>query len=181
MKMKKLLNVSAIATLAVLPLSANATDIPNNAVAVSAADDTKAATAGYVKGAYLDLAGYINTKADKTTVQALSEAVEALNGAEGSIAGQIKADAEDADFTSDVYEGTETPVLEATTIGGAINELSAIKADADTAATKVGVTNTIANTTVTGTVPALMTWGSDTPTTVAISTTVNAAQYSEPE
>ena len=46
-------------------------------------------------------------------------------------------------------------------------------------AKKTGVTNTISNSDVTGTVPIMETWGDDTPTTIAIDASITGATYSE--
>ena len=48
-------------------------------------------------------------------------------------------------------------------------------------ATKAGVTETISNTTVSGSVPVVTAWGDESASSLTITTTVNAAEYSEPE
>ncbi len=80
--MKKLLNISVIAALAILPLVANATDLTAEqlAHAAPAADDeTTVTTASYVKGAYSELGTAINTKQDKLSDTQL-KAIQDVSG-----------------------------------------------------------------------------------------------------
>ena len=74
----------------------------------------------------------------------------------------------------------------ATDLVEAINE---VKTTADSALTtsaltdyakKTGVTQTITNSTISGTVPVVATWGSDTAGTVAITANITGATYAEP-
>ena len=65
--MKKFLNISVIAALAILPMAANAADLTTeqmNKANITTGDDTTLATASYVKGAYTELGTAINTKQD---------------------------------------------------------------------------------------------------------------------
>ena len=82
--MKKFLNISVIAALAILPLAANAAvpnsdpgdttadapvaqNAPKYALAASTANDDVVATAGYVKGAYNAAIKAVNKVADMAT------------------------------------------------------------------------------------------------------------------
>ena len=199
--MKKYLSISAIAMLAVLPVAANARDLTSEELAMGTAaanDATAVATAGYVKSAYNVLAPRINDKQEKLTTAQMSavesgitaekrqqydnavSAIQALGGGSTtSVADQIAASAEDATFTSEVDDTTNTPLLEATNIGDAINELAETKADAATAATKTGVTATISASSVTVPVSVVATWGSANESTVNITTNLSGATYTE--
>ncbi len=80
--MKKLLNISVIAALAILPLAANATDLTDEQLAYAnptTDDGTTVATAQYVKGAYNELGKAINTKQDKLTPAQL-KAIQDVSG-----------------------------------------------------------------------------------------------------
>ncbi len=125
--MKKLLNISVIAALAILPLAANAADIdkdpgattanapvaqnaPKYALAEANANvDGVVATAGYVKGAYNAAIKAVNKVADMAT--------NATNSANIS------------------YDGT-TSTLSATNVQAAVDELASEKADANNVYTK---------------------------------------------
>lgn len=198
--MKKYLSISAIAMLAVLPVAANARDLTSEELAMGTAaanDATAVATAGYVKSAYNVLAPRINDKQEKLDTAQMSAvnsgitaekrqqydsavaAIEALGGGSTtSVADQINNNAEEAKFTSEEDE-TNTPLLEATNIGDAINELAETKADAATAATKTGVTATISASTATVPVKVVATWGSANESTVNITTNLSGATYTE--
>lgn len=122
--MKKFLNISVIAALAILPLAANAADIdkdpgattadapvatnaPKYALAVAKpTDETNVATASYVKGAYNAAIKAINKVSDMAT-----------NSANIS------------------YDGT-TSGLSATNVQAAVDELASEKADANNVYTK---------------------------------------------
>ncbi len=80
--MKKLLNISVIAALAILPLAANAADLTAEQLAHAAPaedDDTTVTTASYVKGAYNELGTAINTKQDKLSDAQLN-AIDNVSG-----------------------------------------------------------------------------------------------------
>ncbi len=80
--MKKLLNISVIAALAILPLAANAADLTAEQLAYAnqvTDDATTVTTASYVKGAYKELGNAINTKQDKLTDTQLN-AIDNVSG-----------------------------------------------------------------------------------------------------
>lgn len=80
--MKKLLNISVIAALAILPLAANAADLTAEQLAYAnqvTDDATTVTTASYVKGAYKELGNAINTKQDKLTDTQLN-AIQNVSG-----------------------------------------------------------------------------------------------------
>lgn len=94
--MKKLLNISVIAALAILPLAANAADLTAEQLAHAAPaedDDTTVTTASYVKGAYNELGTAINTKQDKLTDAQLNaiQNVSSLNTRLGTAETDINA------------------------------------------------------------------------------------------
>ena len=209
--MRKFLNISVIAAVAILPMAANAAtgDIvsvsdpatytgnanvtastaPKYALAVEAATDTtNVATASYVKGAYNAAMKAIN-KVSETA----SSAVQSVDA--GTANGTISVDG-GADVT--VYDDTalagrvtanetkigNTPLTTtATTLTGAIEE---VKSNALTSssltdyAKKSGVTQTITNSTITGTVPTVIAWGAETTSTAAVTASITGATYAEP-
>jgi len=136
--MKKLLGVSIVAMWAVAPMVADAAVAKLNAGAPGSTTDI--ATTSYVKGAYKAAADTIDAVIDNITttdgqyskaansvgvnlkalddqIKANALAIQGLGG-QGSIADQIKAGAQGADFTA-----TNTSGISAETIAGAINEV----------------------------------------------------------
>jgi len=110
--MKKLLGISIVAMLTVIPTMANATltkeNLPANYVGTPSTD---LATTTYVKGAY---------KATSARIDEVIDEINSLNSGEGSVASQITSGAEGATFTADNDSG-----ITSNTIGDAINELGA--------------------------------------------------------
>ena len=153
--MKKLLNISVIAALAVLPVAANAARTVTAQDNVTAGAEANAmATASYVQGAYNAANSQINALISDTAVAekqegvyaaihagdkvsenliALDNAVAGLTGnGENSVENKIKTEAEDADYTN------TTSGLTADTIGEAIDE---VEGRVDTLETKMGSTS----------------------------------------
>ena len=83
--MKKILGISLVSVLAVSPMMAHATDV----TIIESVTGNALTTQAYVKGAYNDLAGHINTKADKTALEteatARANADTAINNKIGSV------------------------------------------------------------------------------------------------
>lgn len=136
--MKKFLNISVIAALAILPMAANAAvpdsdpgvttadapvaqNAPKYALAASTANDDVVATAGYVKGAYNAAIKAVNKVADMAT--------NATNSANIS------------------YDGT-TSGLSATNVKAAVDELASEKADKSTTLAGYGITDAYTKTEV---------------------------------
>ncbi len=140
--MKKLLNISVIAALAVLPVAANA-DAGDQVAKINAAAVTATeaiATTSYVKGAHKDLADKIDAFIDSTSIatpgnyidsgkdvahnlveldtqaKANADAIAGWTSGNNSITNQIQTQAQNANFTA-------TSEMTANTIAGAINEL----------------------------------------------------------
>ena len=197
--MKKFLNISVIAALAILPLAANATDLTSEQMAYAnptTADATKVATTAYVKGAYKELGTAINSKQDKlsdTDLAAISS-VSSLTGRVGDLETAVEGKAAASDVTalttrvstaeSDItaletaVEGkaAASDVTALTTrVSTAESDITALEAASATHATKTGVTATITASSVT--VPALLQWGDTTPQTVAAN--IAGAEYAE--
>ena len=79
--------------------------------------------------------------------------------------------------TAGTYDNTSSG-LTASTIQDAIDELADNAGDY---ATKDGVEETLVNhTTITGTVPTVTAWGTDTPGTATVTASITAATYTEP-
>ena len=267
--MKKILGISLVAVLAATPLMARAADLTadqlahGNIIAASGndlGDAGKMATVSYVKGAYAELGTAINTKADKTALEAeenrakgiesgLQSAINTLNGddqtegsvdykidqaisevntaasdlagrvtanesaittlngeGEGSVAAAVAAEAtlrQNADTTlqdnidaeATARQNADTAInnkIGATaltttdkTLTGAIEEVkqsvSTLSGAANTTyAKKVGVTQTITDSTISGTVPVVTDWANQTAGTVAINASITGAEYAEP-
>lgn len=291
--MKKLLNISVIAALAVLPFAANAAvnDVvstvdpahadpatvtstePGYALATETTNDSKLATAGYVKGAYnatikavnkvaATAASAVKTIAEGSTdgtikVDGTDVAVHGLGSAAftastdyiSSAAGSVKtANIDDGQVTkaklaqtvqdsldaadsalqaADIAEGATNGTISVdgtdvsvhglgsaayadTTAFDAAGAASGVKSDIegklDDGATgydidaktlkvqgadvltnsaltdyakKIGVTHTISSSKITGTVPTVTTWGSETAGTAPITASITGATYTE--
>ena len=136
--MKKLLGVSLVAALAVLPVAANAAAGDRIVQALEAGaptSSTNLASTSYVQGAYKAVADTVDDVIADTAVGegdyaaigegktvshnlvALDTAIKNLGSGAGSVANQVKTGAQGADFTN------TTSGLTATTIAGAINEV----------------------------------------------------------
>lgn len=153
--MKKLLNISVIAALAVLPMAANAdpttgttgdnapittNNAPTYKGAASGDNDGSLATAGYVKGAYNDAIKAVNKV--HTTAQAGINAINDLIGdttelEEGeTLMDAISAAQEAATTAAGAYDNTDSG-LQATTVQDAIDELADEKIDESSIATSL--------------------------------------------
>ncbi len=117
---------------------------------------------------------------------------------EGSTNGTISVDGTDVDVhglgsaafvdtddiagTAGTYDDTNSS-LGATTIQGAIEALDTAVDSMNTAsanyAKKIGVTNTISASTISGTVPTVTAWGADTPGTAVVTASITGAAYTE--
>ena len=285
--MKKILGISLVAVLAATPLMARAADLTadqlahGNIIAASEnnlGDANRMATVSYVKGAYTELGTAINTKADKTALEAeasareladqgLQSAITTLNGdstvtgsvdkkiadaistvntaasdlagrvtanetaigvlngsGEGSVAAAVAAEAtlrQSADNTlqSNITDEANARQSADRTLQDHIDEEATARTQADTAinnkigataltttnqtltgaieevkqsvstlsgaanttyAKKVGVTQTISDSTISGTVPVVTDWANQTAGTVAINASITGAEYAEP-
>ena len=182
--MKKLLGVFLVGILTALPMVAGAnkelnpvTDVdpgattpsaqaasatPKYALKNSAGTDTNVATAGYVKGAY-------------------NAAIKGVNALQGEI-DQINSDLEDlAGDLSDVQTSLTNDYATKTGVAATVN--SATTSGSFTGATVSGnFTNAAISGTVSGnasgTIPAMTTWGSDTPGTADATATLSNATVS---
>jgi len=157
--MKKLLNISVIAALAVLPFAANAavtdadpgatinqtteegqtaaanataTNAPKYALAAAESNDGNVATAGYVKGAYNAAIKAVNKVADMAT-SATNSANISYDGTDAGLSATNVQDAIDelADEKADAAYTNAN--MSATTLAEAITELESEKLDASEA------------------------------------------------
>ena len=178
--MKKLLNISVIAALAVLPLAANATPEYASAIPaepVSATANTKVATTSYVQGAYNAAIAVANKESQRasaaegdlttlttTTKTSLVGAINEINTTAGNAADQdlsnlsvtgtgVITSAVTSGAAGGTYSNT-TSGLTATTIQGAIDEVAGSVATQGAKVLKVYTTwNTDTNQEITLTAP----------------------------
>ena len=142
--MKKLLNISVIAALAVLPLAANAavtdadpgdtnanapvaTNAPKYSLAAAESNDGNVATAGYVKGAY------------NAAIKAINKVSETAGNAANQDLTNLSATGKANVSAQGTVDTTGTTSYTAGTVGAAIN---AIKTTADGAVQSVTVNGT---------------------------------------
>ena len=173
--MKKLLVISLFAVLVVSPMMAGAEVVegdpgatssvvpaasapPKYALKNSAATDTNVATAGYVKGAY-------------------NAAIKGVNALQGEI-DQINSDLEDlsgdlSDVQTSLTNDYATKTGVAATVNAATTSGSFNNATVSGSFSNATVSGTI-STGVTGTMPAMTTWGSDTPGTAPASASLSS-------
>ncbi|MBO7053190.1 MAG: hypothetical protein J6W27_02030 [Alphaproteobacteria bacterium] len=127
-------------------------------------------------------AGFAGTAAELTDDG--FQAADKTSAATAANAAMAAAAAAQADV--DAVEGTigNTPLTTtATTLTGAIEE---VKSNALTSssltdyAKKSGVTQTITNSTITGTVPTVIAWGAETTSTAEVTASITGATYAEP-
>ena len=166
-----------------------------------AVDGTDVAVHGLGSAAYeattaFEAAGAVNTAIgalDATQTQAagadgLALSITEADGVITAISGSIAANTYDAYGAA---SGVQTAIEDKLNDGATGYDIDAktLKvqgADVLTGASltdyakKTGVTQTITDSTITGTVPVVATWGSDTETTVAIAASITGATYAEP-
>ena len=127
-------------------------------------------------------AGFAGTASELTDTN--FQAADKTSAAKAANAAMAAAAAAQSDV--DAVEntiGNTTLTTTAQTLTGAIEE---VKSNALTSssltdyAKKTGVTQTITDSTIAGTVPVVATWGSNTETTVAITASITGATYAEP-
>lgn len=170
-----------------------ASTAPKYALAVEAeTDTTNVATAGYVKGAYNAAIKAINKVSETAefagTASELTDtnfqAADKTSAAKAANAAMAAAAAAQSDV--DAVEGTignTTLTTTAQTLTGAIEE---VKSNALTSssltnyAKKVGVTQTITNSSIAGTIPTVVAWGTENTGTAAITASITGATYAEP-
>ena len=208
--MKKLLNISVIAALAILPFAANAavsidkdpgatnangpvaTNGPKYSLAATAGtDETNVATASYVKGAYNAAIKAINKVA--TTADSAVKGVQ-VNGADLTLTNGVAnvTVAEGATNGTVAVNGTDVAVhglgtaaytsadAYATAAQGAKADTALQAADLADYATHDGVENTIETATITATVPTVTEWGTETTSTASVTVSRIVANYAEP-
>ena len=171
--MKKLLNISVVAALAVLPMAANATDLTAEQLAHGASADNDAtalATTGYVKGAYNELATAINTKQDKLSEAQLTAIndVTALKTTVGDSTSGLVKDVADLNTALDGKQDTLTAAQQGAVDSGItsakVTSYDQLVTDSANYAKKTGVVATINASTV----PVITTWGNNTATTLNV-------------
>ena len=201
--MKKLLNISVIAALAVLPVAANAAvgevvsvadpahstasgitaeTAPKYALAVEAATDaTNVATASYVKGAYNAAIKAINKVSETATNALTADGTATLTNKAIDADSNTITNIEVADMKGTaVVNSTEGIQATASASDDALVTEKAVAATLDNYAKKTGVTQTITNSTIAGTVPTVTVWGVETPGTAQITASITGATYAEP-
>ena len=158
-------------------------------------------------GDLADTAGTYDNQTSGLTATTIQDAIDEVAGTagtavqsvtEGSTNGTIKVDGTDVDVhglgsaafvdtddiagTAGTYDDTNSS-LGATTIQGAIEALDTAVDSMNTAsanyAKKIGVTNTISASTISGTVPTVTAWGADTPGTAVVTASITGAAYTE--
>lgn len=139
--MKKIMGISLLAVFAVFPLMVRADNI--NLFTAPIGVTTDVATTSYVKGAYNELGGVINTKQNQL-----------MNSSELSLSDTVLTSVRGSEEASDRHLVTEKAVADA--VAGAIGAQ-----DFSSYATKTGVAATVNAATATGTVQIAQTWGSD--------------------
>ncbi len=180
--MKKLLNISVIAALAISPLVANAADLTQaqmDKADIVTADANRMATTGYVKGAYTELGTAINTKQDKL----LENQMKAVNSGitDAKVSGYDAVQDAVQDASTGLASKASTASVDALTTR--VDALQAVSSDF---AEKTGVETAIEGAMITATVPTLTTWGNDnsessvTVDVASISATYPTTQQSQP-
>ena len=161
--MKKLLNISVIAALAILPLAANAD--PMTEVTINTpADNQKVATTGYVKGAYNALVTGKQDKLSAAQLQAIQD-VTTLNSDVSALKTTV----------GDSNSGLVKDVDDLQT------DVAALQTASGDYATKTAAENMVETARITATVPTLTTWGNDSSNgTVGVTVSSIAATYAEP-
>ena len=127
-------------------------------------------------------AGFAGTAAELTDTN--FQAADKTSAATAANAAMAAAAAAQSDVDAvETTIGNTTLTTTAQTLTGAIEEVksSALTSSSLTDyAKKTGVTQTITDSTIAGTVPVVATWGSNTATTVAITASITGATYAEP-
>ena len=210
--MKRILGISLVAVLAVLPMVSFAAPVPGNpgpsltdADAAAAATaytgpkyplkeadpirDPHVATAGYVKGAYNSSIKAINKVYDianssVTQLSALGNLIETVNDKAEDNADAIAVLNGDENTPGSVQKQIKDAIADVDTSGVA-GRVDALEDDVDdlieTSATQDGVTETINNSTATGTIMAASNWSDQTAETeVTVNSTLSGANYTEP-
>ena len=159
--MKKIYGISLVALFAAVPLMAHATDVTPISNVQNVADIV---STSYVKGAYNDLAGYINTKADKT---ALESEVQTRDDADKAL-----------DSRLDVLEGG---VNVENSVDYKINQaITNVNGTTDGLAERVTANENAINTINNKQIPVVVNWANGTVENVKISDLPNATTTDEP-
>ena len=188
--MKKLLNISVIAALAILPMAANAditttdpgatnadapvaANAPKYSLATADETDANLATAGYVKGAYNAAIKAVN-KVATTAANAANQDLSNLSATgKANVSAQGTYDANTNYTAGTVGAAIKSKADASTTLSGYGITDAYTKTEVDTTlgdyATKAGVLATIDA----ATVPVMDTWGSTTATTVSVDAPAN--------
>ena len=210
--MKKILGVSLVAVLAVLPVVSFAAPVPGNpgpsltdadAAAVATAytgpkyplkeadalRDSHVATAGYVKGAYNASIKAVNKVYDvaNSAVSQITALGSSINDVDGRVNDNSDAIAVlngDENTPGSVQKQIKDAIADVDT-AGVVGRVDTLEDDVDvlieTTATQDGVTETINNSTATGTIMALSDWTNESAETeVTVNSTLSGATYTEP-